>query len=132
MQERIMELINELTGDEITADLLRINDLLNNLFLRYLYGFVSHIWLFYLILIFRMAHEKINIFYNVITIMRWQIPKVQILLNLKILNLLIKLLNFNKKTTIQPILYKILFNSTITKFNVYSHVEEIFFVIIRV
>lgn len=84
MQERIMELINELTGDEITADLLRINDLLNNLFLRYLYGFVSHIWLFYLILIFRMAHEKINVFYNVITIMRWQIPKVQIILSLKI------------------------------------------------
>lgn len=36
MQERLMELINKLANnDELTADLLRINDDLNNLFLRY-------------------------------------------------------------------------------------------------
>lgn len=35
MQERLMELINKFSNDEITASLLRINDDLNNLFLRY-------------------------------------------------------------------------------------------------
>ncbi|CAH1398791.1 unnamed protein product [Nezara viridula] len=35
MQERLVELISKLSNDEITADLLRINDHLNNLFLRY-------------------------------------------------------------------------------------------------
>lgn len=35
MQERIVDLISKLSNDEITADLLRINDDLNNLFLRY-------------------------------------------------------------------------------------------------
>lgn len=35
MQERLMELISKLSNDELTADLLRINDDLNNLFRRY-------------------------------------------------------------------------------------------------
>lgn len=35
MQERLVELISKLSNDELTADLLRINDDLNNLFLRY-------------------------------------------------------------------------------------------------
>lgn len=35
MQERLVELISQLAQDEVTAELLRINDLLNNLFLRY-------------------------------------------------------------------------------------------------
>lgn len=35
MQERLVELISRLSNDEVTADLLRINDHLNNLFLRY-------------------------------------------------------------------------------------------------
>uniref|UniRef100_A0A0K8SGD7 TOM1-like protein 2 n=1 Tax=Lygus hesperus TaxID=30085 RepID=A0A0K8SGD7_LYGHE len=35
MQERLVELISRLSNDEMTADLLRINDHLNNLFLRY-------------------------------------------------------------------------------------------------
>ncbi|KAK9502669.1 hypothetical protein O3M35_011393 [Rhynocoris fuscipes] len=35
MQERLVELISKLSSDEITAELLRINDHLNNLFLRY-------------------------------------------------------------------------------------------------
>lgn len=35
MQERIVDLISRLANDEITADLLRINDDMNNLFLRY-------------------------------------------------------------------------------------------------
>lgn len=35
MQERLVELISRLANDEVTADLLRINDHLNNLFLRY-------------------------------------------------------------------------------------------------
>nr|XP_014271195.1 TOM1-like protein 2 isoform X3 [Halyomorpha halys] len=35
MQERLVELISKLSNDEMTADLLRINDHLNNLFLRY-------------------------------------------------------------------------------------------------
>lgn len=35
MQERLVELISKLSNDEITADLLRINDDMNNLFLRY-------------------------------------------------------------------------------------------------
>ncbi|GJQ79696.1 hypothetical protein Trydic_g5843 [Trypoxylus dichotomus] len=35
MQERLVDLISKLSNDEITADLLRINDDLNNLFLRY-------------------------------------------------------------------------------------------------
>lgn len=34
MQERLVELISQLAPDEVTAELLRINDLLNNLFLR--------------------------------------------------------------------------------------------------
>lgn len=34
MQERLVELINQLSNDEITAELLRVNDGLNNLFLR--------------------------------------------------------------------------------------------------
>lgn len=34
MQERIVELISQLSNDEITAELLRVNDGLNNLFLR--------------------------------------------------------------------------------------------------
>lgn len=35
MQNRMVELIGRVTHDEITAELLRINDELNNLFLRY-------------------------------------------------------------------------------------------------
>ncbi|KAI4471541.1 vhs domain containing protein family [Holotrichia oblita] len=35
MQERLVDLISKLSNDEITADLLRINDDMNNLFLRY-------------------------------------------------------------------------------------------------
>lgn len=35
MQNRIVELIGRVTHDEITAELLRLNDELNNLFLRY-------------------------------------------------------------------------------------------------
>lgn len=35
MQQRLVELIEQLSNDEITAELLRINDDLNNLFLRY-------------------------------------------------------------------------------------------------
>ncbi|XP_044758003.1 TOM1-like protein 2 [Coccinella septempunctata] len=35
MQERLMELISRLPNDELTAELLRINDDMNNLFLRY-------------------------------------------------------------------------------------------------
>ncbi|XP_063919671.1 TOM1-like protein 2 isoform X2 [Zophobas morio] len=35
MQERLVELISKLSNDEMTAELLRINDDLNNLFLRY-------------------------------------------------------------------------------------------------
>lgn len=35
MQERVVDLIGKLAHDELTAELLRINDELNNLFLRY-------------------------------------------------------------------------------------------------
>lgn len=35
MQDRVVELIGKLAHDEMTAELLRINDELNNLFLRY-------------------------------------------------------------------------------------------------
>lgn len=35
MQTRLVELIEQLPSDEITAELLRINDDLNNIFLRY-------------------------------------------------------------------------------------------------
>lgn len=35
MQDRMVDLISKLTNDELTAELLRINDDLNNLFLRY-------------------------------------------------------------------------------------------------
>lgn len=35
MQSRIVDLIGKVNNDEITADLLRFNDELNNLFLRY-------------------------------------------------------------------------------------------------
>ncbi|XP_075224458.1 target of Myb1 membrane trafficking protein isoform X2 [Lycorma delicatula] len=35
MQQRLVELISKLANDEVTAELLRVNDLLNNLFLRY-------------------------------------------------------------------------------------------------
>lgn len=35
MQQRLVELISKLANDELTAELLRVNDLLNNLFLRY-------------------------------------------------------------------------------------------------
>lgn len=35
MQERLVELISKLSNDELTGELLRINDDLNNLFLRY-------------------------------------------------------------------------------------------------
>lgn len=35
MQERVVELIGKLAHDEMTAELLRVNDELNNLFLRY-------------------------------------------------------------------------------------------------
>lgn len=35
MQQRVVELIGKVSNDELTADLLRINDELNNLFLRY-------------------------------------------------------------------------------------------------
>lgn len=35
MQSRLVELIGRVTHDEITAELLRLNDELNNLFLRY-------------------------------------------------------------------------------------------------
>lgn len=35
MQERVVDLIGKLAHDEMTAELLRINDELNNLFLRY-------------------------------------------------------------------------------------------------
>lgn len=34
MQNRLVELISQLANDEVTAELLRMNDLLNNLFLR--------------------------------------------------------------------------------------------------
>jgi hypothetical protein len=34
MQHRLVELIGKLANDEITAELLRVNDELNNLFLR--------------------------------------------------------------------------------------------------
>lgn len=35
MQARIVDLIGKINHDEITAELLRLNDELNNLFLRY-------------------------------------------------------------------------------------------------
>lgn len=35
MQQRIVELIGRVNNDEITAELLRLNDELNNMFLRY-------------------------------------------------------------------------------------------------
>lgn len=35
MQERLVELISKLSNDELTAELLRVNDDMNNLFLRY-------------------------------------------------------------------------------------------------
>uniref|UniRef100_A0A1B6CYU7 VHS domain-containing protein n=1 Tax=Clastoptera arizonana TaxID=38151 RepID=A0A1B6CYU7_9HEMI len=35
MQHRLVELISKLANDEVTAELLRVNDLLNNIFLRY-------------------------------------------------------------------------------------------------
>ncbi|KAF5273677.1 hypothetical protein FQA39_LY07367 [Lamprigera yunnana] len=35
MQQRLVELISQLSNDELTAELLRMNDELNNLFLRY-------------------------------------------------------------------------------------------------
>lgn len=35
MQERIVELIGKLDNDDLTAELLRLNDEMNNLFLRY-------------------------------------------------------------------------------------------------
>lgn len=35
MQERVVELIGKLAHDELTAELLQINDEMNNLFLRY-------------------------------------------------------------------------------------------------
>lgn len=35
MQQRLVDLINKLSNDELTAELLRINDDMNNLFLRY-------------------------------------------------------------------------------------------------
>jgi hypothetical protein len=35
MQTRIVDLIGKVSNDEITAELLRLNDELNNLFLRY-------------------------------------------------------------------------------------------------
>lgn len=35
MQDRVVDLIGKLAHDEMTAELLRINDELNNLFLRY-------------------------------------------------------------------------------------------------
>ena len=35
MQQRVVDLIGKLAHDEMTAELLRINDELNNLFLRY-------------------------------------------------------------------------------------------------
>lgn len=35
MQTRVVELIGKVNNDEITAELLRLNDELNNLFLRY-------------------------------------------------------------------------------------------------
>ncbi|XP_063234919.1 TOM1-like protein 2 isoform X2 [Bacillus rossius redtenbacheri] len=35
MQQRLVELIGKLANDEVTAELLRINDEMNNLFLRY-------------------------------------------------------------------------------------------------
>lgn len=35
MQQRIVDLIGRVNNDEITAELLRLNDELNNLFLRY-------------------------------------------------------------------------------------------------
>lgn len=35
MQDRIVDLIGKLDHDELTAELLRINDEMNNLFLRY-------------------------------------------------------------------------------------------------
>ena len=43
MQDRLVELISQLTNDEVTADLLRMNDLLNNLFLRYAVIFHWHL-----------------------------------------------------------------------------------------
>lgn len=35
MQNRIVDLVGKVNNDEITAELLRLNDELNNLFLRY-------------------------------------------------------------------------------------------------
>ena len=35
MQQRVVALISQINNDELTADLLRINDELNSLFLRY-------------------------------------------------------------------------------------------------
>lgn len=35
MQQRLVELVSQLSNDDITENLLRINDGLNNLFLRY-------------------------------------------------------------------------------------------------
>lgn len=35
MQERVVDLIGKLAHDELTAELLQINDEMNNLFLRY-------------------------------------------------------------------------------------------------
>ena len=35
MQQRVVELVGRVNDDLLTADLLRINDDLNNLFLRY-------------------------------------------------------------------------------------------------
>jgi hypothetical protein len=34
MQHRLVELVGKLANDEVTAELLRVNDELNNLFLR--------------------------------------------------------------------------------------------------
>jgi len=49
MQHRLVELIGKLANDEVTAELLRVNDELNNLFLRYVvqYFVLLSFWIMY-------------------------------------------------------------------------------------
>lgn len=41
MQVRIVELLDRIASDKITERLLKVNDDLNNMFIRYLLGFIS-------------------------------------------------------------------------------------------